>query len=159
MRSDIDVTRPDLSMRPWQVIVEREMAAPPSVLYLAWTEQIGQWFARPGSVLMRPLVNEPFFFETLHENIRQPHYGRFLRLEKDSLVELTWVTGASGTRGAETVVTISLTPREAGTHLRLTHAGFADEESRDIHAEAWPLVLDALDKAFASEERQQGKAA
>ncbi len=159
MRSDIDVTRPDLSARPWQLIVERDMAAPPSVLYLAWTEQIDQWFARPGSILMRPHVNEPFFFETLHENIRQPHYGRFLRLEKDSLVELTWVTGPSGTRGAETVVTIELLPKGTGTHLRLTHAGFADEESRDVHAEAWPLVLDVLDKAFLSEEKQRGKAA
>lgn len=153
MRSDSNVTRPDLSTRPWQVTVERDMAAPPSVLYLAWTERIDQWFAQPGTVLMQPMVNEPFFFETLHENIRQPHYGRFLRLEKDSLIELTWITGPSGTRGAETVVTIELIPKGTGSRLRLTHAGFADEEARDIHAEAWPLVLDVLDKAFASEEK------
>jgi uncharacterized protein YndB with AHSA1/START domain len=141
------------------VIVERDMAAPPSMLYLAWTERLDQWFALRGSVLMRPLVNEPFFFETLHEETRQPHYGRFLRLEKDSLIELTWVTGPSGTRGAETVVTIELIPKGTGSHLRLTHAGFADEEARDIHAEAWPLVLDVLDNAFPNVERQQGKAA
>jgi uncharacterized protein YndB with AHSA1/START domain len=153
MRSDIVVTRPDLSTRPWQLIVERDMTAPPSALYLAWTERIDQWFAQPGTVLMRPLANEPFFFETLHEDTRQPHYGRFLRLEKDSLIELTWVTGPSGTRGAETVVTIELTPKGTGSHLRLTHAGFPDEEAQDIHAEAWPLVLDVLDKAFASEEK------
>ncbi|MGE5173757.1 MAG: SRPBCC family protein [Betaproteobacteria bacterium] len=159
MRSYIDVTRPDLSARPWQVTVERDMAAPPSVLYPAWTERLDQWFALRGSVLMRPLVNEPFFFETLHESTRQPHYGRFLGLEKDRLIELTWITGPSGTRGAETVVTIELESRGTGTHLRLTHAGFPDEESRDIHAEAWPLVLDVLDKAFVPEERQQGKAA
>ncbi len=156
---DKEVTSPDLSTRPWRVTVERDMAAPPSVLYLALTEQIEQWFARPGSILMRPLVNEPFFFETLHENTRQPHYGRFLRLEKNSLVELTWVTGPLGTRGAETIVTVELAPRGTGTHLRLTHRGFPDEESRDTHADAWPLVLDVLDKAFASEKRQQGKAA
>jgi uncharacterized protein YndB with AHSA1/START domain len=135
------------------VTVERDMAAPPSVLYLAWTERIDQWFAQPGTVLMRPMVNEPFFFETLHEETRQPHYGRFLRLEKDSLIELTWVTGPSGTRGVETLVTIELISKGRGSHLRLTHAGFADEEARDIHAEAWPLVLDVLDKAFASEEK------
>ncbi len=159
MTTDIDVTMPDLSERTWQVTVERDMAAPPSVLYRAWTELIDQWFALRGSVLMRPFVNEPFFFETLHENIRQPHYGRFLRLEKDRLIELTWVTGPSGTRGAETIVTIELASRGAGAHLRLTHAGFPDEEARDLHAEAWPLVLDVLDKAFTSEEARQGKAA
>ncbi len=158
MKSDIDVMRPDLSARPWQVTVERDMAAPPSVLYPAWTERLDQWFARRGSVRMRPRVNEPFFFETLHENIRQPHYGRFLRLEKDRLIELTWTTGPSGTRGAETVVTIELAPKGTGTRLRLIHAGFPDEEARDIHAEAWPLVLDVLDRAFPN-QRQQGKAA
>ncbi len=159
MRSDIVVAGPDLSARPWRVTVERDMTAPPSLLFHAWTEGLDRWFARPGSKLIRPHVNEPFFFETLHENTRQPHYGRFLRLEKDSLVELTWVTGPSGTRGTETVVTIELFPKGTGTHLRLTHAGFADEESRDVHAEAWPLVLDVLDKAFVPEEKHRGKAA
>ncbi len=153
MRSDIEVTKPDLSLRPLKLTVDRDMASPPSVLYSAWTVQIDKWFARPGSVLMRPAVNEPFFFETLHEETRQPHYGRFLRLETDRLIELTWVTGPSGTRGSETVVTIELMPKERGTHLRLVHAGFPDEESQDIHADAWPLVLDALDNAFAAEEK------
>ncbi len=158
MRKNSNVIEPDLSAKPWKLTVERDMTASTSVLYLAWTGQIDRWFATPGSVLMRTVVNEPFFFETLHENIRQPHYGRFLRLEKDSLVELTWVTGPSGTRGAETIVTIEFAPKGAGSHLRLTHAGFPDEETRDNHAEAWPLVLDALDKAFSAQE-SQGRAA
>ncbi len=156
MAIERDMTKPDPSARPWKVTVERDMAVPPHVLYLAWTEGLDLWFARPGSVRMRPAVNEPFFFETLHERTRQPHYGRFLRLEQDARVELTWVTGPSGTRGAETVVTIEFTPRSTGSHLRLTHAGFSDEEARDTHADAWPLVLDVSEKAFIE---QGGKAA
>ena len=58
---------------------------------------------------------------------------------------MTWVSGAEGTKGAETVVTVELTPRESGTHLKLTHAGFADEESRQRHEQAWPEVLKQLD--------------
>jgi hypothetical protein len=63
-----------------------------------------------GSVLMRPAVDAVFVFETENRPDgrpmvqRHPHYGRFLRLIADRLVELTWITGlrrSSVTGGAE----------------------------------------------------------
>ena len=72
--------------------------------------------------------------------------GRFLQLVPDQLIQLTWVTGAGGTEGAETVVTVELLPGPGCTNLRLTHAGFATEVARDRHAHAWPSVLEHLEK-------------
>lgn len=131
------------------------MSVSAAELFEAWTERFDVWFAVPGSVLMPGEVDAVFFFETRHEGERQPHYGRFLALVPDEHIEMTWITSA--TNGAETVVNVDLEPVGTVTHLRLTHSGFPDEDSRRRHSDAWPKVLAQLDDRLTTSDRHSRK--
>jgi uncharacterized protein YndB with AHSA1/START domain len=145
MRSKFE---PDNSARPLSMTVERLMKAGARDLYQAWTQKFDAWFAQPGELFMTPEVDTPFFFYNRHDWGRHPHYGRFLELKQDELVEMAWVTGQGGTEGAETVIRVELLTQEEGTLLRLTHSGFCNEGSRVGHADNWPEALEVLDEAL-----------
>lgn len=160
--SSIPVRMPDLADRPFDLVVERVFPMSAAKLYAAWTKHFDIWFAAPGSVLMEAEVNAPFFFETEYraeaQSVarRHPHYGRFLRLVPERLVQITWVTGAGGTEGAETVVTVELQPEGDGCRLKLTHAGFATAASRDATEHAWPMVLEQMERRLVQRTSGDG---
>jgi len=149
----VSTVMPDLSSRPFQLTIKRFMHASPHAVFEAWTtERLDRWFAAPGTVMMKPQIEAPYFFEARHNGERHPHYGRFLRLEPDRLIEMTWLT-AAGTKGAENVITIELSPRQGGgTELTFTHSGFPDDESRKGHEVAWRAGLDHLDEQLSDSQ-------
>ena len=148
------VPRPDLSSRPLQTTCEHTVHARPDTVYAAWTQRFDAWFAQAGTVAMVPEAGRPYFFYNRDDWGRHPHYGRFLEVKENELVEMTWMTGngtSEGTAGAETVLRVELAPDGDGTRVRLTHSGFVSEESRAGHAENWPLALEILDEALRGE--------
>lgn len=146
------IPRPDFTDRPLKLTCERTIDAKPSDVYAAWTTRFDLWFAQTGAIEMVPEPGRPYFFYNRDEWGRHPHYGRFLEVVPDELVEMTWMTGNGtdvGTQGAETVLRIELEARDDGTHVRLTHSGFPSAMSHEGHAENWPLALDILADALA----------
>ena len=146
------VPRPDLSMRPLQVTCEHTVHAEPSEVFAAWTEGFDTWFAQAGTLSMVPEPGRPYFFYNRNEWGRHPHYGRFLEVAENELVEMTWMTGngtPEGTEGAETILRIELVPKGGATEVRLTHSGFVSEKSCDGHRENWPLALEILEDALS----------
>lgn len=144
--------RPELSNRPLRVTCEHRINAKPSEVYAAWTTRFDSWFAQAGTVAMVPAPGRPYFFYSRDDWGRHPHYGRFLELKEDELIEMTWMTGngtAEGTEGAETVLRIELVANGGCTDVRLVHSGFASEKARDGHQENWPLALEILDRALS----------
>lgn len=133
--------------------VSHTSASPRATLYHAFTGGWGAWFGEPATARLRAEVGEPFCFDVVErfgdgrDDVRHPHYGRFLRLEPDTLVSLTWMT--SGTGGAETTLTVTLDAIAGDTsRITLTHAGFATPEARDAHEATWPTILAGLDTAM-----------
>ncbi|HEY3603172.1 MAG TPA: SRPBCC family protein [Sporichthyaceae bacterium] len=142
---------PDLTGRPHAHVVERAMLASPTAIFRAWTVHCDRWLSLPGRALMKAEVGEPFYFETQFNGRRYPHYGRFLVLEPDRRIVMTWVTGPNGTHGVETVLSIELTATGTGTHCRLAHAGFLTAAASLEHEHAWHVVLRNLDSILADE--------
>ncbi len=46
-------------------------------------------------------------------------------------------------------MTVEFTAADRGTQLRLMHAGFPGEESLKRHQDAWPCVLENLDRVLS----------
>jgi uncharacterized protein YndB with AHSA1/START domain len=130
--------------------IEQTLRAGPGEIFVAWTEAFDTWFALPGSIRMKPVVGEPYWFDVVHEGQRHAHYGRFTALEPGHLIEQTWVTGKSGTDGAETLLRVELEASSSGTLVQLSHRGFYDQAAAKRHVDAWPQILRHLDEVLSA---------
>jgi len=147
MRSKI---APDLEARPATIVIEKHMKSDAHKIFKAWTVDFDLWFAEPKELIMSAEIDKPFFFYNRRDWGRHAHYGRFLEIEQDRLVEMTWLTGNGGTFGAETVIRIELLSQAEGTLLRLVHSGFEDELAAKAHQDNWPIALNELDLKLAT---------
>jgi uncharacterized protein YndB with AHSA1/START domain len=137
-------------MKLTEVIVSRTIPASAEKVFDVWMDPKspgGPWFGAE-NLIMHPVVDGLFYLAVKHEGRTWPHYGRFLQINRPSLAEYTWMS--EGTKGAESVVSVTMEARGEETEVTLRHSGVPDDEMGRQHEDGWAWVLSALAERFAA---------
>jgi uncharacterized protein YndB with AHSA1/START domain len=137
-------------MKLTEVTVSRTMPASAEKVFDVWINPSspgGPWFGADHCIL-NAVVDGLFYLAARHENRVWPHYGRFTRLDRPRLIEHTWMS--EGTKGVESVVTITLEPRGEETEFTLRHSGVPDDEMGHKHKQGWEWILSMLAQGLAA---------
>jgi uncharacterized protein YndB with AHSA1/START domain len=138
-------------MKLTDITVARTIPAAVEKVFDVWIDAKspgGPWFGG-ARVILNPVVDGLFYLSVKHEGRTWPHYGRFLRIERPRLVEYTWMSEA--TKGAESIVTVTMEAQAEQTLVTLRHSGVPDDEMGLQHQDGWAWVLSALAESFASQ--------
>ncbi|MFY0595946.1 MAG: SRPBCC domain-containing protein [Cognatishimia sp.] len=141
--------RTDLSLS-----VDRVIAATPEKVFNAWLNPalLGK-FMRPGPDMDEARcttdAQEGGTYEIIMKAGDQeiPHKGTYKKIAPHSQIIFTWESAFSP---AESEVTLDIRPEGEGSHIRLTHVTFYDEETRDNHQGGWTQILATLDSALTA---------
>jgi uncharacterized protein YndB with AHSA1/START domain len=138
------MTTSDTSTR--SVILEREFPHPPEKVWRALTESslIEQWLMKND---FQPIAGHSF-------NLRMdpmPNWNgvidcQVLAVEPGKKLSYTW-----GAFGLESVVTWTLTPTDAGTHVRMEHFGFGPDQEASYKGAhyGWQKFIGGLERVVA----------
>ena len=140
-------------MKTCELTVTRVIPAAPEAVFDVWIDPKspgGPWFGAH-RVILDARVDGLFYLALGHEARIYPHYGRFVRIERPGLVEHTWMS--EGTRGLESVVTVTMRASGDGTEVTLRQANVPDDEEGRKHEEGWGSALAALAERFERGKR------
>jgi uncharacterized protein YndB with AHSA1/START domain len=146
-----------MKMNFTDITVNRTIPAPADKIYDVWIDPKspgGPWHGAE-RVIFNPVVDGLYYLAIKHEGRVWPHYGRFTKMERPSVVEFTWMS--EGTKGAESIVTVTLQQRGDRTDVTLRHAGVPDDELGHQHKEGWTWILNALADALAARRSATGR--
>ncbi len=134
--------------------MERFIKATPDRVFEAWTrpELLLLWWGPDGfDTPYHSLdVREDGAWET---TMRSPegklHHvsGVYRAIEPPHRLEFTWAWRQDdGSRGHETVVTVTFEAADGGTRMRLLQKAFQDASSRENHVKGWASSFDCLER-------------
>ena len=135
-----------------EITVSRTIPAPIEEVFDLWMDPGspgGPWFGSE-RLIWNPVVDGLFHIALHHNGRMWAHYGRFLRIERPGLLEHTWVS--EGSKGLESVVTVTLQPCGEQTMITLRHSGVPDENGGNLHRDGWSWVLAKFGEGFAARQ-------
>jgi uncharacterized protein YndB with AHSA1/START domain len=136
-----------------ELTLTRTIPAAPAEVYDVWLDAKspgGPWFGCK-RVILDAKVDGLFYHSVEHEGREWAHYGRFLTLDRPRRIEHTWVS--EGTRGLESVLSVTFEPEGNQTRVTLRHSGVPDDDFGRQHGEGWAYVLGSIEQRFAKRQR------
>ena len=140
-------------MKLIDLTVSRTIPAPAAQVFDVWTDPKspgGPWFGSD-RLIINMAVDGLFYLAVKHEGRTWPHYGRFTKIDRPACVEYTWMS--EGTKGLESVVTVTFEARGDQTEVTLKHTGVPDDEMGGQHQDGWTWVLSMLAERFAAKPK------
>ena len=131
-------------MKLIEVTVSRLIMGPPDEVFDVWLDP-----ARPGGpwhfakqAIVQAKVDGLFYFGMERSPQLNPHYGRFLVVDRPRRIVHTWVT--EHTYGLETTVEVTFEPKDGGTKMTVVHRGLPEDGGK--HDKGWNYFLDLYEK-------------
>jgi len=140
------------------IVLKIEIAAPPERVFKALTEsaEIVRWFNNSECPVkiwkMDARLGGRYSYETDQSKTVVVNgidtfkcHGEITEYDPPRLLAYTWISNWHNDKQKETVVRWELTPSNAGTVVKMTHSGLADEaKAREEYRGGWPSLLKNL---------------
>lgn len=141
------------------IISEIEIAAPALRVFQALTDdnQLKRWFSSPECPAklwkMDARLGGKYGYATdkgmnaVNGVTEFECHGEIVEYDPPRVLAYTWLANWHDDATRRTIVRWELTPRSAGTHVKVTHSGLAQESTaRKDYLEGWPEVVEMLKK-------------
>lgn len=155
-----------MSSKAADVVVEKFIAAPPERIWDAWTNprELEKWFfSRTLSMDAKPNGSYRILWESAKdESHNHERWGNYLEFDPPYKLVFEWSGigpklnpaghALDPTDDFTTVVSITLTPVDGGTQVKLVHTGWGEGEawvdSRNGHQEGWTFYLENMESVL-----------
>jgi uncharacterized protein YndB with AHSA1/START domain len=138
------------------LVLERTFPTTPEKLFDAWTrpEILVRWWGPEGMTIPEHSIDlrEGGAWHTTMRNAEGGEVfvsGVYRTIDRPNTLAFTWAwRQTDGSRGEETLVTVTFRAADGGTRLTLDQRSFAEASNRDNHGIGWNSSFDCLEKLF-----------